>query len=169
MHDTSARANDLPLGPALEFLQRLWSLNRALERLSLRMEKRLGVTGQQRLMLRCLGAYPGVTAGQFASLLRLDPGTVSATLRRLEHKALISRRRDRQDNRRVALTLTQKGRALVAPTDGTVEAAVEELLSTSPAAQIRAALRALEGLSVLVDQQLSSGQELPSALRASRR
>jgi MarR family transcriptional regulator, organic hydroperoxide resistance regulator len=74
---------EYPLGPALDFLQRLWRLNHALERLSSRMERQLGITAQQRLIIRCIGKYPGVGAGQLAALLHVDPGTVSAALNRL--------------------------------------------------------------------------------------
>jgi MarR family transcriptional regulator, organic hydroperoxide resistance regulator len=83
-----------PLGPALNFLRGVWEMNHALEKLSLNMAQRLGVTAQQRLVLRCVGKFPGVTAGQLATLLHLDPGTVSAALKRLEEKALLERRKD---------------------------------------------------------------------------
>lgn len=118
-----------PLGPALAFLQRLWSLNHALERVSNRMTKKIGVTAQQRFVIRYVGTYPGITPGQLAAVLHLDPGTVSATLRRLEGKRLLVRRRDPADSRRVVLGLTRKGRALDVPTPGTVEEAVAELLA----------------------------------------
>jgi DNA-binding MarR family transcriptional regulator len=148
-------STDLPLGPALEFLQRLWGLNGALERLSLRMEKRFGVTAQQRLLIRCLGTRRSMTAGQLATLLKVDRGTVSTALGRLERKGLIERRRDPSDSRRVVLKLTRKGRLLDAPAMGTVEAAVEDLLSAVPAAQIRATRSVLEKLTTLVDRKLT--------------
>jgi MarR family transcriptional regulator, organic hydroperoxide resistance regulator len=147
---------EFPLGPALDFLQRLWRLNHALERLSGRMEKKFGVTAQQRLLIRCVGAYPGMTAGQLANVLNVDPGTVSAALRRLEQKKLIERRRDPVDSRRVALGLTQLGRALDTPAVGTVEAAVAELLATTPAGDVQVLTAALERLTALVDEKLTS-------------
>src|SRR5512147_2990729 len=101
-----ARAPVGPLGPTLDFLEHLWRLNHALERLSGRMTKVLGVTAQQRLVIRCIGKFPHITAGQLARLLHLDPGTVSATLRRLEAQGVLVRRRDRRDRRCVMLRLT---------------------------------------------------------------
>lgn len=127
--------DELPLGGALDFLQHLWRLDHALERLSRRMERDLGVTAQQRLVIRCIGKYPGVTAGQLAELLHVDPGTMSATLRRLQSKRLVRRRRDPIDKRRLALGLTEDGRALDAPTERTIEASVDELLTTSTPAE----------------------------------
>ena len=152
----SHNTDEFPLGPALDFLQRLWRLNHALERLSGRMEKKFGVTAQQRLLIRCVGAYPGMTAGQLASVLNVDPGTVSAALRRLEQKQLVERRRDPVDSRRVALGLTPLGRALDTPAVGTVEAAVAELLASTPAGDLQVLTTALGRLTALVDEKLES-------------
>lgn len=122
-----------PLGPALEFLRCLWRVNHALERRSNRMGKALGLTAQQRLTLRCIGRFPGITAGQLANLLQIDAGTLSTSLQRLERRELIERRRDPVDTRRVTLSLSLGGREFDAPRDGTVEAAADRLVSeTSP-------------------------------------
>lgn len=59
-------ANAYPLGPALDFMRKVSALNHALERVSSHMERTLGVTAPQRLILRCVGKYPGITAGQLA-------------------------------------------------------------------------------------------------------
>lgn len=145
---------DYPLGAALDFLQRIWELNHALERLSSRMEKRLGVTAQQRLIIRCLGKYPGMNAGQLATLLHVDPGTVSAALNRLETKGLLERRRDPRDRRRACLGLTARGRTLDQPAQGTVEAAVERLLDSADSQDISAAMRVVGRLSRLLEDKL---------------
>lgn len=139
-----------PLGPALDFLRRLWQMDHALEKVSVHMEKQLGVTAQQRLLLRCIGKYPGVTAGHLAGLLCLDPGTVSASVHRLESRGLLERRRDPKDKRRIALGLTSKGRAMDGPSKGTVESAVEQLLSQVPADELATMTRVLETLTGLL-------------------
>jgi len=143
---------EYPLDPALDFLRRLWQLNQALERVSARMEKRLQVTAQQRLLLRCIGKYPGVSAGHLAGLLCLDPGTVSASLNRLESRGLLDRRRDPKDKRRVALGLTAQGRVVDSPARGTVESAVDELLSQVPLNELATMVRVLETLTGLLHQ-----------------
>ena len=120
---------EFPLEPPLDFLRHLWELNHALERTSMQMERTLGVTAQQRLFVRCIGKYPGITASQLAGVLHLDRGTVSVGLRRLAKKGLVTRRRDSRDNRRVALGLTPKGRELDQPDPATVERAVERLIA----------------------------------------
>ena len=133
-------------GP-LDFMQHLWELNHALERMSLQMDRTLGVTAQQRLFLRCIGKYPGMTATQLASVLHLDRGTVSVSLGRLIKKGLVSGRRQKGDRRRVALSLTAKGRGLDRPTAGTVEHSVSRLLSRAGRPAVNSAKRVLRLLS----------------------
>ncbi len=140
----------LALGVPLDFLRGIWSLNHALERTSSRMMRTLGVTAPQRLIVRCVGKYPGLTAGQLASLLHLDRGTISSTLRRLENKHLITRRRDSRDRRRVIIGLTAAGRALDQPEEHTVESAMTRLVATSDPADVEAAKRVLEALTSLL-------------------
>lgn len=148
----------LPLGDALDFLRRVWRLDHALERWSRRMERDLGVTGQQRLVLRCIGKYPGVTARQLSGLVHVDPGTMSATLRRLEEKGLVRKRQDPTDRRRLCLGLTEEGRALDAPTVGTLESAVDELLAKSNATEKAAGVLLLDRLVSILEAALEESR-----------
>jgi MarR family transcriptional regulator, organic hydroperoxide resistance regulator len=144
-----------PLEPALDFLQHLWALNHLLERNSLLLEKRLGVTAQQRLILRCLGKYPGMTASQLAAVLHLDRGTISVSLRRLMKKRLVVGKRNRHDRRRVALTLTAGGRRLDRPAVGSVEHAVEQLSRKVGQAPMNRTKRLLRQLSDELEKNLA--------------
>jgi MarR family transcriptional regulator, organic hydroperoxide resistance regulator len=146
------KSDRLPLTPVLEFLEGVWRLNHALERASLRMEATLGITAQQRLILRCVGKYPGMTSGQLATLLHLDPGTISTSLGRLERKGLLQRRRDQRDKRRVTLGLTAAGRALDKPMPGTIEHAVERLLASAEPEEAASARRMLDRLAELLSE-----------------
>ncbi|MFN9808356.1 MAG: MarR family transcriptional regulator [Deltaproteobacteria bacterium] len=94
--DPSAPAPPLAT-PALDLMRLLLHVGHGLERLSLRMESRLGVTAQQRLVLRLIGRHPGITPGRLAERLHLDPGTISAIVRRLEAKKLVRRGSDPRD------------------------------------------------------------------------
>jgi MarR family transcriptional regulator, organic hydroperoxide resistance regulator len=140
--------------PTLEFLRRLWQLNHALERRSSQMQTELGITAQQRMVLRCLGWFGPVHAGQLADLLHLDPGTLSATLRRLEERGLVRRGRDETDSRKVRIALTEAGHALDVPTPRTVESAVERLLECTPADEIVRVQRVLEQFAQLLEPQV---------------
>jgi len=148
------RSADYPLGPALEFLERLWELDHALERLSSRMERTIGITAQQRLVVRCVGKYPGIAAGQLAAVLHVDPGTISAALGRLEEKGLIERRRDPRDKRRVTVGLTERGHALDRPAAGTVEHAVERLFAEIGDERVATTAAVLERLSALLASEV---------------
>jgi DNA-binding MarR family transcriptional regulator len=160
--------HEYTLGAALDFLSRLWRLNHALEKLSSRMDQRLGVTAQQRLIIRFVGKYPGVTAGQLAGLLHIDPGTVSATLKRLEEKRLIERRRDPRDKRRVALGLTARGRRIDRPIDGTVEEAAQRMLDEMTAAEAAGVATTLERFTSLLETS-GARHASPRVRRAPRR
>lgn len=151
---SAERQTDFPLEGPLDFLQHLWQLNHALERVSLQMERQLGVTAQQRLFVRCIGKYPGMTASQLSTVLHLDRGTVSVSLRRLTKKGLVSGRRDPQDNRRVALGLTAKGKALDRPEPGTVEHAVERLLAKVGRSNVQVAKEVLRRLAENLTEKL---------------
>lgn len=129
---TASNGVDFELSPALQFLRRLWQVNHALERRSNRMGKALGLTAQQRLTLRCIGRFSMITAGQLANLLFIDPGTLSASLRRLERRGFVERQRDPTDTRRVTLALTGSGQQFNTPREGTVEAAADRLLQEIP-------------------------------------
>ncbi len=152
----TAPDREFHLSAPLDFLQHLWQVNHALERMSLQMERTLGVTAQQRLFVRCLGKYPGMTASQLADVLHLDRGTVSVALQRLEKKGLLTRRRDRADNRRVALGLTAKGQRLDRPDPSTVEHAVSRLLTKCPAADVRDAKAVLRLLADELNKRLEN-------------
>jgi MarR family multiple antibiotic resistance transcriptional regulator len=151
-------ATGYPLDPALEFLQRLWRLNQALEKLSSHMEKRFGITAQQRLLMRCVRKYPGMTAGQLATMLHVDPGTVSAALKRLENKRLLQRRRDPRDKRRVTLGLSARGMALARPGAETVEHADDRLLASTSANAIGNVQTVLGKLTNLLDAEHESSR-----------
>jgi DNA-binding MarR family transcriptional regulator len=147
----------LRLRGALEFLQCLWRTSHALERRSRRMEKAIGVTAPQRLVLRVLGRFPGITAGQLARALHVDPGTLSANLRRLEARGLVVRRRDPIDTRRVTLGLTSRGRALDVQQAATVEAAADALLAATSTRDLVATVRVLDRFAALLLDEDAAG------------
>lgn len=149
---SEAQPGAYPLGPALDFLRKISVLNHALERVSSRMDRELGVTAQQRLVLRCVGKYPGITAGQLAKVLCVDPGTVSASLRRLVQRRLVERHTDPRDSRRVVLGLTLAGRELDRPMAATVEHAVQQLLDSTSAEDVATTATVLSKLSELLER-----------------
>lgn len=119
------------LPPVLEFLRVLWSLNHALETTSSDMQRRFGVTAQQRMVLRIVGVLGPSPAGRLSRVLHVHPGTLSATLARLERRGLVQRTRGATDARRVVVSLTEAGAALLSHSEGTVERAATAALDAS--------------------------------------
>jgi hypothetical protein len=113
-----------PLGEALELLRLVWEVDHALQSASKRMEAALGVTGPQRLMLRIVGRFPRIPAGQT---------------------------RDPQDGRRVLLGLTDQGRILDGERAGTIEGAVRRALARLSAEDVRGARATMSALAAALE------------------
>src|ERR687884_1409361 len=94
------------LGPVLEFMKQLWALDHGLQTVSKRMESRFGITGPQRLVVRIVGRFPGISAGALADVLHVHPSTLTGVLRRLEERGVLQRRGDPNDGRRALFGLT---------------------------------------------------------------
>jgi DNA-binding MarR family transcriptional regulator len=74
----------------------------------------LGLTYPQYLVLLVLWEGDGITVSQLGARLKLDSGTLTPLLKRLEATGLLQRLRDAADERRVLLQLTAAGRRLKA-------------------------------------------------------
>lgn len=112
-------------------MRTLWRLVHALDVRSKWMERNLGVTGPQRLVMRMVGRHPGIGAGDLASKLDLHPSTLTGILARLEARAYLVRLADPADRRRACFRLTAAGAGVDAERKGTVEAAVRRALTRS--------------------------------------
>lgn len=141
------------VGRALEFLERVWRVNHAMQRVSTRMQHELGVTGPQRLVIRCVGQHPGATSSQLADMLHLDRGSVSAALNRLEDMRLLARSADPHDGRRVTTTLTAAGRKIDRPTKHTIEATVEQVIAAMSTSQLEATGHVLGALAMALERE----------------
>jgi DNA-binding MarR family transcriptional regulator len=153
----AGRATATGLGDALEFMRALWELDHALRRVSKSMQSTLGVTGPQRLVIRMLGHFPGLTAGELAALLHVDPSSLTGVLDRMRRTGILAREADPEDGRRAVLALTRRGRALDRTRSGTVEAAIVRAVASQPRARIAGARRVLEALVRELNATLSSG------------
>lgn len=144
--DDAGAPADLP--DVLQFMQLLWAIAHGLERISKRMTGDIGVTGPQRLVLRVVGLYPGMSAGDLAAVLHVHPSTLTGVLRRLVAQRLLVRTADRADRRRAVLRLTKRGARVNAAREGTVEAAVGHALKGISNRDRMATRRVLERLAV---------------------
>ncbi|MEU9021007.1 MarR family transcriptional regulator [Actinomadura sp. NPDC048394] len=72
----------------------------------------MGLTHPQYLVMLALWEHGQLSVKELSRLLQLDPGTLSPLLKRLESADLIRRERDSRDERLLAVTVTDAGRAL---------------------------------------------------------
>ncbi|MDP3235574.1 MAG: MarR family transcriptional regulator [Myxococcales bacterium] len=139
-------------GDALDVLAEVWALNHAIERASTRMESRLGVTAQQRLLIRLVGRHGAVSAGTLAELLCVDASTVSTSLKRLEKRKMLRRRKDAADGRRTLVTLLPAGKALDRREGASIEGALEALLDASTTSRVNTVRQFLRDLVSRIDR-----------------
>ena len=134
------------LGEVLDFMRLLWAVDHGLQSTSKRMNREIGITGPQRVVIRLVGRFPGISAGELASFLHLHPSTLTGILSRLLERGAITRDSDPLDARRALFKLTAEGRKLDQTRAGTVEFAVRRALAKISNARIQAAREVLESI-----------------------
>ena len=68
MRRTPEAASEYRLDPTLDFMRLLWSIEHGLHKRSKRMKAEIGLTGPQRLVLRIVSRFPGLSAGELARI-----------------------------------------------------------------------------------------------------
>ena len=132
----------VPLNDQLCFA--VYSLSHAFNRTYKPLLDRFGLTYPQYLVLLALWQHRVMTVKQIGEQLGLDSGTLSPLLKRLDAAGLVSRTRDRKDERQVNIALTERGEALQAEA-GHVQTAIGDAIgcSTDEARALRTVLEAL--------------------------
>nr|WP_062341860.1 MarR family transcriptional regulator [Herbidospora sakaeratensis] len=87
----------------------------------------MGLTHPQYLVMLALWERAPLSVKDLAGLLQLEPATLSPLLKRLEAAGLVERRRGAADERALAVTLTDSGRALRAEAEKIPATIVERL------------------------------------------
>jgi DNA-binding MarR family transcriptional regulator len=90
----------------------LYSASLALTKAYRPILEALDLTYPQYLVMLCLWERDGLAVREIGERLRLDSGTLTPLLKRLESRGLLRRSRDAGDERRVLIALTDAGRAL---------------------------------------------------------
>lgn len=97
----------------------LYRATRAVQRSYAPHLAELGLTYPQYLAMLVLWEEDGpLTVGALGERLHLDSGTLTPLLKRLQEAGFVERRRDEDDERRVNIVLTRRGRALRAKAEG---------------------------------------------------
>lgn len=90
----------------------LYATSMAINRIYKPLLDRLGITYPQYLVLSALWEEDGRTVGAIAERLSLESSTITPLVKRLETASLVTRARQADDERRVLVSLTDRGRAL---------------------------------------------------------
>lgn len=94
--------------------------------------ERLGLTYPQYLVLLVLWEQDGVTVSEIGRRLRLDSGTLTPVLKRLEVAGMLRRTRRQSDEREVEIALTPRGRDLRADAVAVRESVMCQLEMSEP-------------------------------------
>lgn len=91
----------------------LYAASRAMTRAYLPLLEPFDLTYPQYLTMLAVWSGPEAqTVGELGARLRLDSGTLTPLLKRLEARGLVERHRDPDDERRVLVSATEAGEAL---------------------------------------------------------
>lgn len=122
----------------------LYAASRAMTAVYRPKLERLGLTYPQYLVMLALWERDGRSVGDVCHALALDSGTLSPLLKRLEAAGFVRRQRAADDERRVDIELTERGRALRAEARGIPAEMAEACgLSVDEFLALRATLRRL--------------------------
>ena len=111
------------LPESLRLLALIWGLRAALKRTSHAMEGKLGVTGQQRFLLRFVGLAPGISRAGLLSVVAVDPADLEVDLDALVAKNFLAEHSESK-----GYFLTPRGATVNSVTVGTIEEAVSKAL-----------------------------------------
>lgn len=92
-----------------ELLVALRKVIRAIGMRSRQLNKEVGLTGPQLLILQKVGKQRGVMVREIAEDINLSSATVTSILDRMEARELVERIRSTQDKRKVGVFLTKAG------------------------------------------------------------
>ncbi|MBM9509080.1 MarR family winged helix-turn-helix transcriptional regulator [Actinacidiphila acididurans] len=127
-----------PAGQALRLEEQLCfavhAASRAYDGIYRALLKKSGLTYPQYLVMLVLWQHGPLSVKELGSYLRLDSGTLSPLVRRLESAGLVRRVRSAQDERSVIVHLTESGRAMRTTIDDVPRAIGKATGLTMPAA-----------------------------------
>lgn len=119
LHSPTPPGTDGRLGEQLSFA--LYGAANRMVRLHKPFLEPLGLTFPQYLVILALLDGAPQTVGALGACLDMDTGTITPLVKRLEAAGLVSRVRDRTDERRVLVDLTTAGRALESEVRGVTD------------------------------------------------
>ena len=134
-----------------EVLIALRQILKATESQSKRLARETGLTTPQFVSLQTIGAGGAMTAGDLARALNLTQATVTALVTRLEKRGLIARQRAKDDKRRVIVSLTTAGEALLSAAPTSLQPRLDQRFEQLESWERLSILSAVQRLAGLMD------------------
>ena len=103
-----------------------------------------GVSGAQLFVLRQISSAPGLSLRELSARTLTGQSTVSEVVSRLVERGLVERSTSAADGRQAALTLTAKGRKLIARSEATAQERLTSALDSLPTADREALATGIE-------------------------
>ena len=122
----------------LEVLEQFRVIVKSIRRHYLDVERRAGLKGAQLWALAQVAESPGAKVGDLARALAIHQSTASNLLRALEAQRLVTRQRQRRDQREVLLFVSKKGLRLLKGAPRPLIGVLQQALSELPAARLHA-------------------------------
>lgn len=107
------------------------------------IEESCGVTGSQLWLLHEIGNQPNIGVSELAEKLSIHQSTCSLLVEKLVAHKLISKKRSREDQRRVGLCLTAQAEQTLQRAPGPAEGLLPEALQALPESALQALDQAL--------------------------
>ncbi len=85
----------------------------AIDRHSIKLKKKFGLTGPQLILLQSISAHDKISVTQLSKNVSLSQATVTDITKRLENRNYITRTRDIYDKRKTNIALTENGKAIL--------------------------------------------------------
>lgn len=143
LHRARATRPSDELSAALDSIRRIVQVLRVSTRAA---ERRLGISGAQLFVLHALSESPAESLNDLAARTFTHQSSVSAVVERLVRRRLVSRRRSSADARRVVLSLTPSGRALLRSSPDIAQLRLISALRELPPRDRRSLARILDGV-----------------------
>jgi DNA-binding MarR family transcriptional regulator len=121
-------------------------------------ERAVGVTGAQLFVLQVLAREQALSVNELAERTRTHQSTVSVVVRRLVERGLVARAAAADDGRRVMLSLTKEGRALLRRAPAAAQEKLIGGLEQLPAEQHRLLATSLRALVVAMGLEEAPAQ-----------
>lgn len=96
------------------------------------IEQTCGVTGSQLWILQEIGKTPGIGVSELAARLSIHQSTGSLMVDKLVARGLVNKERNKDDQRRVGLRVTEETSKLLATSPGPAEGVLPEALQALP-------------------------------------